>query len=109
MLKNHVYPTLGQRSIDSIRLGDLRDPFLKLHAKGLSKASVALARDVVNDPLSYDVDAELKSVNPITGVIKTLHNERDKREHLDYFTNGEVKLFLSFCRNHFGEYYPFSL
>ena len=34
-------------------------------------------------------------MNPITGVIKTLHNERGKREHLDYFTNGEVKLFLN--------------
>jgi integrase len=109
MLKNHVYPTLGQRSIDSVRRGDLRDLFLKLHAKGLSKASVALARDVVNGPLSYAVDAELIPVNPTTGVIKALHIERDKREHLDPFTHDEVKLFLGTCRDHFSEYYPFFL
>ncbi len=109
MLKNHVYPVLGQRAIDSIRRADIRDLLLKLHGKGFSKASVALARDIIHGLLSYAVDAEVIPVNPATGVIKALQIEKDKREHLDPLTQDEVKLFLKTCQAVYPEHYPFFL
>ena len=110
ILKKYVYPSpIGKVPIDKIKRGDVRDLLLAVHGRGLSKASVSLLRDVVNGPLTHALDAELISVNPVTGLVKALQIERDKREHLDPFTHEEVNLFLTKCAAIYPEHYPFFL
>jgi integrase len=109
ILKRHVYPTLGAKRIDEIRRADIRDLLLKLHAGGLSRSSVCLARDVLSGPFSYAVDEELIQVNPAVGIVKKLQLERDRSSAIEPLTREEVEHFLDTCLKHFHSFYPFFL
>ena len=109
LLKRHVYPVMGKIPLDQIKRANIRDLLLDLHGKGLSKSTISLMRNVISGPMAYAMDAELIPVNPTTGLIKSLHIEQDKREHLSPLTPEEVRLFLKTCEEHFREYYPFFL
>ena len=100
---------IGKIPIDQIKRAEIRDLLLGLYRKGLSKSTISLMGNAVSGPLSYALDAELIPVNPVAGLAKSLRIEKDKREHLDPLTWGEVGLFLETVAEHFGEYYPFFL
>jgi integrase len=109
ILTRYVYPTLASRPLDQIKRGDIRALLLGLHKKGLSRATLALVRDVLNGPMSYAVDEEIIASNPVSGVIKRLNLKRDKRTAIEPLTREEVKLFLDTCEAHHPEFYPFFL
>jgi integrase len=109
VLKRHVYPVIGEIPLDQIRRANIRDLLLDLHRKGLSRSTVSFMRNVISGPMAYAVDAELIPMNPTTGLIKSLHIEQDKGEHVSPLTPEEVNLFLKTCNEHFREYYPFFL
>ena len=109
LLERHISPIIGKIPLDQIKRANIRDLLLDLHGKGLSKSTISLMRDVISGPMAYAVDAELIPMNPTTGLIKSLHIEQDKREHLSPLTPEEVSLFLKTCDEHFREYYPFFL
>lgn len=106
ILKKYVYPILGERHLDTINRGNIRNLLLDLHKKGLSKSTLNLVRDAINGPMSYAVDEELITVNPVSGVIKRLNLDRDKRPPVQPLTREEVELFLEQCES---DLYPFFL
>jgi integrase len=109
VLKQHVYPAIGKISIDEIKRGDVRKLLLKLYDGKLSKSSVCLVRDVISGPMSQAVDEELIAANPVTGLVKRMNLERDKRSRIEPFTSEEVSQFLNTCAENYAEYYPFFL
>jgi len=109
VLKRHVYPVIGEIPLDQIKRANIRDLLLDLHGKGLSKATVSFIKNVISGPMVYAMDAELIPANPTTGLIKSLHMEQDRREHVSPLTKEEVNLFLKTCAEHMGEHYPFFL
>jgi integrase len=109
ILKSHVYPVLGAKRIDEIRRSEIRDLVLKLHAGGLSRSSVCLARDVLSGPFSYAVDEEIIQINPAVGIVKKLQLDRDRSSAIEPLTREEVQLFLDTCLKHCLSFYPFFL
>lgn len=109
ILKRHVYPTLGNKRIDKINRGMIRNLLLSLHKKDLSKSTLSLVRDAINGPMSYALDEELVTANPVLGITKRLNLERDRRKEVHPFNGEEVTLFLDTCKDGYPGFYPFFL
>ncbi len=106
ILKRHVYPTLGNRAIDEISRGEIRNLLLKMLNSGLSKSTITLIHACISGPLSYALDEEIIQANPATGLTKRLNLKRDK-ESVVPMTWDETSLFLETCQKHFRDYFPF--
>ncbi len=107
VLRRHIYPDLGNRPIDKIGRGEIRELLLKLYRKGLSRSTICLIRDVIGGPLSFALDEELIPSNPATGITKKLQLRRDRKIEIEPLTGEEVSLFLNACSTHNPEHYPF--
>jgi integrase len=109
ILTRYVYPALGNKPVDEIRRGEIRDLLLKLNNRGLARATICLVRDVISGPLSFAHDEELIPVNPIAGITKRLQLRREKKTVVEPLTGEEVSLFLETCVVRTPEHYPFFL
>ncbi len=107
LLRRYIFPVLGNRPIDEIKRGEIRDLLLRLNMKGLSLSTICLIRDVISGPLSFALDEEMISVNPASGITKKLQLRRDRKIDVDPLTKEEVNLFLDACLKHNPEHYPF--
>lgn len=107
LLQRYIFPVLGNRPIDEIKRGEIRDLLLRLNRKGLSRSTICLIRDVIGGPLSFALDEELIPVNPASGITKKLQLRRDRKIDVDPLTKEEVNLFLDACSIHTPEHYPF--
>jgi integrase len=56
--------------------------------------------------MSQAVDEELIAANPVTGLVKRMNLERDKRSQIEPFTSEEVNQFLNTCAENYAEHYP---
>ncbi|MBW1697857.1 MAG: site-specific integrase [Deltaproteobacteria bacterium] len=108
-LRLHVWPILGEKPIDEIKRVDIRNMFIELHKKGLSSAMLCSIRDAVGGPLNYAIDDEIIETNPVSGIMRRLNIEHEKRIPIEPMTWEEVDLFLSTCQTHCPEHYPFFL
>jgi hypothetical protein len=72
VLRRYIYPALGNRPIDKIGRGEIRELLLKLYRQGLSRSTICLIRDVIGGPLSFALDEELIPSNPASGITKKL-------------------------------------
>jgi integrase len=108
ILTRYVYPALGNKPVDAIKRREIRDLLLKLHTKGLARATICLVRDVISGPLSFAHAEELIPVNPIMGITKRLQLRREKKTVVEPSTGEEVSRFLKTCVVRTPEYYPFS-
>jgi len=59
--------------------------------------------------MGYAIDEEILQANPVSGILKRLNLERDKRLKVEPLTYQEVDLFLNNSAKHFPEYYVFFL
>lgn len=109
ILNRYVKPAFEGKYIDRIKRGDIRDLLLNLHKKGLSKATIALVKDVISGPIEYGIEEEIIAVNVTRGVLKRLKLERHRQEDIEPMTPDEVSLFLDTCQKHSPEFYPFFL
>lgn len=66
-------------------------------------------RDVIGGPMDYAVIEEIPKANPVTGILRRLKLERDKKITTVPFTFREVDLLLSSCVRLAPEYYEFFL
>ncbi|MFH1102451.1 MAG: site-specific integrase [Pseudomonadota bacterium] len=105
----HILPLIGNKPMDQITKGDVRDVLLSIYRQGLSNSTVSIARDVISGPFGHAVDAEMLQVNPAIGILKRLNLERQKRLSVEPLTRDEVDLFLTTCQNRYPEYYEFFL
>jgi len=109
ILRRYILPVFGNKPIDEIKRGEIRELLLRLYHKGLSRSTVCLVRDVISGPLSFAVDEELIPVNPASGITKKLQLRRDRRIEIEPLTKEEVAVFLETCQTHAPEHYPFFL
>jgi integrase len=109
ILKRYVYPKIGKRPIDEIKRSEIRDLLLKINSKGLSRSMICLIRDVISGPMGYAVDEEIINANPVSGILKRLKLERDKKLAIEPMDFEEVESFLKTAAKFFPEYYPFFL
>ena len=109
ILKRHVFPTLGKRPIAEIKRFEIRNLILRKKKAKLSRSMICLIRDVISGPMGYAVDEELITGNPVTGILKRLQLERDKRITVEPMNEQEVELFLDTCHGHFREHWEFFL
>ncbi|MEW5908553.1 MAG: site-specific integrase [Thermodesulfobacteriota bacterium] len=105
----HILPIIGNKPLDQITRGDVRDVLLRIFQQGLSNSSVSIARDAISGPFGHAVDAELIQVNPGIGVLKRLGLERRQQLSIEPLTRDEVDLFLTTCQNREPGYYEFFL
>lgn len=109
MLKRHVFPVLGEKPIDQVKRTDIRDLILQKHKAGLSRSMLSLIRDVISGPMGYAVEDEIIPGNPVSGILKRLQLEREKRISVEPMNEQEVQSFLDVCFQHFREYWEFFL
>jgi len=109
ILKRHVFPTFGNKLISEIKRSEIRNLILKKSKAGLSRSMICLIRDVMSGALGYAVEDELIPGNPVSGILKRLKLERDKRITVEPMTEQEVELFLETCFRHYHEYSEFFL
>ncbi|MBL7178914.1 MAG: site-specific integrase [Desulfobacterales bacterium] len=109
MLTRHVYPSLGDRPIDQIKRKEIRNLILMKNKKGLSRSMLCLIRDVISGPMGYAVDEELIEANPVSGILKRLKLERNKKITIEPMTQEEVELFLETCQTYWPEHFTFFL
>ena len=101
ILKRYVFPALGDKPIDEIKRGEILNLLLKLHKRGLSRSMICLVRDVISGPMVYAIDEEILQANPVSGIIKRLNLERDKKLSIEPMNYQEVDRFLKTCDKHF--------
>ncbi len=109
ILQKYVIPEFGRKPINKITRANVKSFLLHLHKAGLSKSTISLCRDVISGVLNQAVDDELIQNNPITGVLKMLKLEREKKPPVVPMTFTEVDLFLDTCKQHLPEHYPLFL
>jgi len=109
LLKRYVFPILGKRPIDEIKRSEIRKLLLGMHKRGLSRSMICLVRDVISGPMGYAVDEEILQANPVSGILKRLKLDREKRLTVVPMTHEEVDQFLNTCAKHFPEYHVFFL
>jgi len=109
ILRLYVNPDLGKKQIDRITRGDIKGFLLGLHKRQVSRSTISLCRDVMSGALGQAVDDELIPGNPVTGVLKALKLERDKKPVIEPLTFEEVDLFLTTCEKYVPKYYPLFL
>ena len=92
ILKKYVLPTFKKKPLDKISRADVKAFLLGLHREGLSRSSISLCRDVLSGALVQAIDDELIAINPVTGVLKMLKLERDKKSPIEPMNFEEVGL-----------------
>jgi integrase len=109
ILRRHIYPALGNKPIDEMGRGEIRELLLKLHRKGLSRSTVTLIKDVISGPLAFAVDEEMIPINPVVGITKRLQLHQDRKVEIEPLTKEEVSLFMEDCQILAPAHYPFFL
>jgi integrase len=109
ILRIHVLPTFGKRSIDSITRGEVRDLLLSKFKGNLSKGRTLLIKDVLSSVFNYALDDELIAANPIAGITKRLFPKDNSKAtpitETDVFTEPQIDQLLSACKAHFPDYH----
>lgn len=108
-LRRYVYPEIGNRPIDEIRRGEVRNLLLRIHNKGISKSMIRIIHATISGPMSYALDEELIPANPLIGITKRFQLKVKEHDSVGPLNRQEVILFLDKCREIFPEYYPFFL
>lgn len=109
VLEKYIKPTIGDKPIDKITRGDIRNMLLKCFNRGLSRSSICIIRDATSGVMGYALDEELILANPVTGITSRLGLERKKRLSVEPFTFEEAEHFLETCRKFEPGYYAFFL
>ncbi|MFC1591971.1 tyrosine-type recombinase/integrase [Thermodesulfobacteriota bacterium] len=109
ILDKHVYPVFGNTVLDGIKRGLLRDFLISLHARGYSKSTICLVRDVISGPFGFALDEELVQANPTREILKRINLRRDTAGSVDPLTREEADHFLATCLRQYPEHYPFFL
>jgi integrase len=95
--------------INEIKRSEIRNLILNKSKAGLSRSMICLIRDVMSGTMGYAVEDELIPGNPVSGILKRLKLERDKRITVEPMNEQEVALFLDTCTRHYREYSEFFL
>jgi integrase len=107
ILIKHVLPEFGNKRIDEITRGDIRDFLLNKVKKEYSKSSIGLFRDVLGGVFNNALDHELLNDSPVRGISRRIDLTKIRGEHADPLSFEETELFLESCRKVVPWAYPF--
>jgi len=79
MLKNHILPVFGDKVLDRISRGDIRDFLVSKTGQGYSRSTICVLRDITSGVFNYAIDEEIIQVNPVSGITKRLELNRKKK------------------------------
>jgi len=103
-LEKHIFPIIGDMTIDSITRKDIKGLFNKLARKKLSRATLSLIKAPVSGVFKYAVDDEEIENNPVEGISITVRKRNPEIEPLTEEETDKLleqaKLFMN------GYYYP---
>jgi len=105
VLAQHILPVFKNRELDTITRGQIRD-FLISKSE---KMDVGVLKDVLSGVLSFAMDDEIISSNPVIGITKKLEIKKDKDHAVDPFKEAEIALFLEACKEISPELFPLFL
>jgi integrase len=101
-LKNHIYPVIGGKPIDSIKRKDIKALFDQLALSGLSRPTLSLIKAPVRGVFKYAVDSEEIEINPADGLsIAT----RKRHPDIEPLTEEEADKLLAQAKLFMGGYY----
>jgi len=109
VLRKYINPVIGKLSVSMVKRKDIRNMLLKYHTDECSRSLICLVRDVTSGVLGYAVEDELIDANPVTGILKRLKLEPEKKLQIAPMTSEEVSQFLVACQKLYPEYYVFFL
>jgi len=108
IVKNHLEPIFGNKTLDEISRADIKDFIHQKLNEGLSVNTVRNVKNALSGILTYAFEDELISGNPASKTGKLI-KAKDKREDVNPYTPEEVNLYLETNRKHYPEHYPFFL
>lgn len=110
MLKLYIIPHIGSMEINRLGRGDIIKVLRSIQAKGKSKSTIEIGRNVISGVCEYAIDEEHIKDNPCAGVIKRLGFQRKKdRKPITVFTPGEVEAILQKCMEYRPQWHPLFL
>lgn len=108
-LENHILPTLGDRSVKSLKRADCRDLVTACHSKKLSSASIKAVNRTLSAVLSLAVEDELLPANPAFRMGKHMRTGDDLPNEINPLTAQEAHDMLVKAEEAFPEFHPFFL
>lgn len=110
MLKLYINPQIGSLEINRLTRGDVIKTLRSIQAKGKSKSTVEVGRNVISGVCEYAIDEEHINDNPCVGVIKRLGFQRKKdRKPISVFTPDEVEAILQKSLEYRPQWHPLFL
>lgn len=107
LLRDYINPVVGDLELTAITRGHVRDLLMGLNNRGFSKSHIGVVKNVISGVFNYGVEDELVKENPCNGILDRLKLKRTGEDELFPFNHEEVHQFLSTCRQHFPDEYPF--
>lgn len=104
VLNTHVFPTIKNKDIDSIKRGDIRNLLLS-KKRNYSTSTVCIIRDVISGVFNHAVDDEIILANPIAGITRRLNLEKDKKEVIPFRLEEAID-FLNTAEASSKDFYP---
>jgi integrase len=108
ILESHVLPIFGDRAVDKITKGAIKDFLLGKVNDGFAGSTVTHMKNVISGVLNKAVDDETIQTNPAHKLGK-IFKTQDKRKDVDFLTKEELKRLLDTVQVHFPRHYPLFL
>ena len=108
-LRKHIYPVLGEKCLDQITRGEIRNLLTAQIGEGYARETVTLHKNIVGSIFGYALDEEIIASNPCIGITKRLEFTRKRRPEIEPLTSEEVALYLTTCHENYPEFYPLFL
>jgi len=113
VLRNHVYPSIGDKPLNEITKQDIKDLLIKKRSEGYSLATVKLIKAYTASIFEYAVgDDEIIESNPVKSLGKRIQESlrsKDISEQINPLTKEELGSLLQSAQIHFKEHYPLFL
>ena len=108
LLESHVLPIFGDRAVDNITKGAIKDFLLGKVNGGFAGSTVTHMKNVISGVLNKAADDETIQTNPAHKLGK-IFKTQDKRKDVDFLTKEELKNLLDTVQRHFPRHYPLFL
>jgi integrase len=109
LLRRHVLPSIGHKSLDAVTREDIKDIIGAMVTKGPSKSTVANTIAPVKEMLNHAMDDGVLSANPAVRIGRFLRRTKARRADVNPLTRDEVACLLQAAQQHTPRYYPLLL
>lgn len=108
IVEQHLEKPLGNKRLNEITRGDLRDLLLDKYSSGAAPGSVELMHTVLSGVFNHAIDDEILPHNPASNILKRLDFKREKKD-IQPLSQEETEDVLSFISENYPDLYLFFL